>query len=247
MDCVVLAAGYATRLYPLSEHTPKPLLPVCGKTVLDHIVDDLSRCDLIDRFVIVSNHKFISQFQKWAAQKDVAQKIVVLDDGSVSNETRLGAVADIEFAAKELGLDGDLMVVAGDNLLDFSLIGFVEYFKQKGASCIMRYFEKDINRCRASGVITIDDTGRVTSMEEKPETPKSHYLAPPFYIYTAEDAQRIKTAMSDGCGKDAPGSFAAYIAGKSTLYAMEMPGSRYDIGTVENYYNICDTYKGIYR
>lgn len=245
MDCVVLAAGYATRLYPLSEYTPKPLLPVCGKTVLDHLVDDLSQSDIIDRFVIVSNHKFISQFEKWAEEKEIPQKIVVLDDGSVSNDTRLGAVKDIEFAAKELDFDGDLMVVAGDNLLDFSLISFVDYFKAKNGSCIMRYFEENINKCRASGVITIDDNDKVTSMEEKPENPKSNYLAPPFYIYKGEDAAKIRTALTDGCGKDAPGSFAAYIAQKSTLYAMEMPGSRYDIGTVENYYNICDTYKGI--
>ena len=130
MKCLILAAGYATRLYPLSEHTPKPLLPVCGKTVLDHLVDDLSQSDIISRFIIVSNHKFIDQFEKWAKEKNIPQSIVVLDDGSVSNDTRLGAVADIEFAERETGFDGDLMVVAGDNLLDFSLISFVDYFKE---------------------------------------------------------------------------------------------------------------------
>lgn len=247
MNCIVLAAGYATRLYPLTENTPKPLLPVCGKSILDHLVEDLCGSDVIDRFVIVSNHKFADNFKEWADNSDYPAELVVIDDGTESNETRLGAVADIKFAIDKLNLNGDLMVIAGDNVLDFSLCKFVEYFNGKKNSCIMRYFEPDTNRCKSSGVITVDENDKVTSMEEKPENPKSNWLAPPFYIYTSEDVARIGEALDSGCGKDAPGSFAAWLAKNSTVYAMEMPGSRYDIGNMESYENVQKNYKGIIK
>lgn len=247
MDCIILAAGYATRLYPLTENTPKPLLPVCGKTIIDHLIEDLCSGGDIDRFIIVSNHKFEENFIKWAEKTTYPAEIIVLDDGTVSNETRLGAVADIEFAIETLGLDGDLMVIAGDNVLDFSLCKFVQYFKEKGTSCIMRYFEPDTERCKSSGVICTDDADKVISMEEKPENPKSNWLAPPFYIYTASDARRISEALDTGCGKDAPGSFAAWLSENSTVCAMEMPGSRYDIGNLESYEAVQKNYKGIVK
>lgn len=245
MNCVILAAGYATRLYPLTENTPKPLLPVCGKSILDHLIEDLSGSGEIDKFIVVSNHKFAENFKQWASEADYPEEIVVLDDGTESNETRLGAVADIKFAVDSLNLTGDLMVIAGDNVLDFSLCRFTEYFNIKKASCVMRYFEPDMNRCKSSGVLTIDGEDRVISMEEKPENPKSNWLAPPFYIYTAEDAAIISEALENGCGKDAPGSFAAWLAEKSTVYAMEMPGARYDIGNIESYNYVQSNYKGI--
>ena len=247
MNCIILAAGYATRLYPLTENTPKPLLPVCGKSIIDHLIEDLSACGDIERFVIVSNHKFALNFEQWAKKAPYSQEIVVLDDGTESNETRLGAVADIKFAVDTLNLTGDLMVIAGDNVLDFSLCRFVQYFAQKGKSCIMRYFEPDINKCKSSGVIMPDDNDKVISMEEKPQNPKSNWLAPPFYIYTAADASRIGEALDGGCGKDAPGSFAAWLAQNSEVYAMEMPGSRYDIGNLESYENVQKNYKGIIK
>lgn len=247
MNCIILAAGYATRLYPLTENTPKPLLSVCGKSIIDHLVEDLSQSGVIDRFVVVSNHKFAKNFEDWADKADYPAEIAVVDDGTESNETRLGAVADIKFAIDALDLDGDLMVIAGDNVLDFSLCRFTEYFSKKGASCIMRYFEPDLNRCKSSGVITIEDDDRIISMEEKPENPKSNWLAPPFYIYTADDAARIGEALDSGCGKDAPGSFAAWLVENSAVYAMEMPGSRYDIGNLASYEAVQKNYKGIKR
>lgn len=246
MDCIILAAGYATRLYPVCEKTPKPLLPVCERPLIEYLMEDIEKSGQVERFIVVSNHKFIDCFTQWAKESAFADKTVVIDDGSVSNDTRLGAVADIVFAVNELDIKGDTMIIAGDNLLDFSLTGFIEYFKEKGKSCVMRYFEPDTKRCSSSAVMTFDETDRVTEMEEKPANPKTNWLSPPFYIYTAEDISRVKTAIEDGCGKDAPGSFAAYVSEKSELYAMEMPGSRYDIGTLENYENINKIYKPIY-
>ena len=122
MKCLILAAGYATRLYPLTENFPKPLLDVGGKTILDWLVDDIHTAGLVDEFVVISNHKFAHHFDKWAVAKTM--KVTVVDDGTDSNETRLGAVKDIQFAIEQLGLDDDMLVIAGDNVLDFSLTKF---------------------------------------------------------------------------------------------------------------------------
>ena len=243
MDCVILAAGYATRLYPLTENMPKPLLEIKGKTILDWLVDDISSSGEVDRFIVVSNHKFAEHFKKWADSKP--QNIEVLDDGTTSNETRLGAVCDVQLAIENFGLSDDTMVIAGDNVLDFSLCRFIEFFKKSGTSAVMRYFENDENRLKRGGVLSINDNGIITEMEEKPENPKSNWLCPPFYIYKKEDVPKVKEGLLDGCGKDAPGSFIAWLCKKSPVSAMEMPGRRYDIGTVESYREVQNTYKGL--
>ena len=141
MKCLILAAGYATRLYPLTENFPKPLLTVGEKTILDWLVDDIDTAGEVDEYVVISNHKYACHFDAWAKTK--SQKITVVDDGTDTNETRLGAVKDIEFAIEKLGLDDDMLVIAGDNVLDFSLTKFVSYAKEKNTSCIMRYYEPD--------------------------------------------------------------------------------------------------------
>ena len=242
MKCLILAAGYATRLYPLTENFPKPLLDVGGKTILDRLVDDLNTSGAIDEFVVISNHKFARIFEEWAAKKKF--RVTVVDDGTDTNETRLGAVRDIEFAINRQGLDTDMTVIAGDNVLDFSLTKFLDYCVEKKASCVMRYFEPDAKTLSKRGVLELDGD-RVISMEEKPEKPKTQWCCPPFYYYTRKDAKRIGEALEDGCGYDAPGSFIAWLCRKSPVYAMEMPGSRYDVGNLESYTKIRNEYRGI--
>lgn len=249
MKCLILAAGYATRLYPLTENFPKPLLEVGGKTILDWLVDDIASCGKVDEFVVISNHKFAHHFEEWAAAR---KGITVVDDGTSTNETRLGAVKDILFACGKLSIDDDLLVIAGDNVLDFSLTRFIDYALDRGTSCIMRYWEPSEPRLHKSGIVEIagegcDNPDRVVSMEEKPSEPKSHWCCPPFYYYTREDAGLLAEGIAAGCGTDAPGSFAAWIASRSILSAMEMPGSRYDIGNLESYRAVCAAYRGITR
>ena len=167
MKCIILAAGYATRMYPLTENFPKPLLEVGGKPILDWLVDDLS--SVIEQFVVVTNHKYAEHFETWAEGKPV----VVVDDSTSTNETRLGAVKDIEFAVEKLGLKGDLLILAGDNVLDFSLRSLVDYAKKAGTSCTMRYWEDDPVKLRRAGVSEVDGE-RLVSFEEKPQEPKSN-------------------------------------------------------------------------
>ncbi len=241
MKCLILAAGYATRLYPLTENFPKPLLKIGEKTILDLLVDDIGNC--AEEFIVVSNHKFLSFFEDWAKTKPF--KITVLDDGTTSNENRLGAVKDILFAIDKLSLKDDLLVIAGDNVLDFSLRIFVAYAQRKNASCVMRYFEKDSKRLSKSGVLKLGEDDRVILMQEKPLQPASNWCCPPFYYYTAEDAALLEEGIRSGCSTDAPGSYIEWLCQRRNVYAMEMPGKRYDIGTVESYEKIKAEYKGI--
>ena len=237
MKCIILAAGYATRMYPLTENFPKPLLEVGGKTILDWLVEDLS--PVIEQLIVVTNHKYAGHFEKWAEGKPV----VVVDDGTSTNETRLGAVKDIQFAIDTLHLSGDLLILAGDNVLDFSLRSFTTYAQEKRTSCTMRYWEDDLTKLRRAGVSEVDGE-RLVSFEEKPQEPKSNWCTPPFYYYIDSDVEKIPTAIADGAGTDAPGSLVAWMCKHSTIHSMVMPGKRYDIGNLESYYQIKEAYKG---
>lgn len=243
MKCIILAAGYATRLYPLTENFPKPLLPVGGIPILDRLISDMDSSNEIDEYIVVSNHKFIEHFNSWAEKSEF--NITVIDDATSSNETRLGAVNDIALAVEKCKINTDCLVIAGDNVLDFSLCRFISYAKEKNASCVMRYFEPDVNRLKKCGVLQITQSGLVTGMEEKPAEPKSNWCCPPFYYYKKNDILRIRDGLTDGCGADAPGSYVSWLCGKADVYAMEMPGKRYDVGSLEGYEKINKEYKGI--
>lgn len=242
MKCLILAAGYATRLYPLTENFPKPLLTVGNKTILDWLLEDIDKSGVVDEYVVISNHRFVQHFQEWAEKHTLP--ITVLDDGTESNETRLGAVRDVQFAIEELGLTDDLLVIAGDNLLDFSLVGFIRYQQEKQTTCIMRYWEESEEKLRKTGVAVVDDEDRIVDMEEKPAEPKSHWCTPPFYIYKASDVGLVKVGIESGCGVDAPGSFIAWLSTQTVVHAYLMPGKRYDIGNLQSYEDVKKNYRG---
>ena len=243
MKCLILAAGYATRLYPLTENFPKPLLKVQDKPILDWLLEDINGAGIVDQYAVITNHKFAEHFHAWASAHSLP--ITVLDDGTETNETRLGAVRDIQFAIDALNLNEDLLVIAGDNLLNFSLQGFIRYAQEKRTTCIMRYREPDVNKLRKTGVAEVDDSDRVMGMEEKPANPKSNWCTPPFYIYKAADVPLVKKGIESHCGVDAPGSFIAWLCTQTTVHAYKMPGQRFDIGNLESYHLVQETYKGI--
>ena len=242
MKCLILAAGYATRLYPLTENFPKPLLKVGEKTILDWLTDDLAATGRIDGYVVVTNHKFAGFFEDWAAGRE--ESIIVVDDGTSSNETRLGAVRDIQYAVKLCGLDDDVLVMAGDNLLSFSLRDYLAYSDAKGTSCIMRYYEPDEQRLHKCGVVEVDGNDLVLSMEEKPASPRSHWCCPPFYVYKRDDLRLLDDAIASGCGVDAPGSLVSWLCPRAPVHAWPMPGPRYDIGTLASYNAVQQVFAG---
>ena len=197
MKCLILAAGYATRLYPLTENFPKPLLTVGEKTILDWLIDDIDTSGKIDEYIVISNHKFAHHFEEWAKTKPY--KVMVVDDGTSTNDTRLGAVCDIEFTIEKLHLDDDMLVIAGDNVLDFSLTKFISYCKEENTSCVMRYYEPSEKKLLKCGVLTVDENDLVTNMTEKSPTPATHWCCPPFYYFTKKDAKRVNDAIAVGC------------------------------------------------
>lgn len=235
MKCIVLAAGYATRLYPLTENFPKPLLPVGNKPILNWLLDDIDTFPEITEHVIISNHKFIRHFTEWKENQKFSKPVTILDDGSIDNDHRLGAVRDIQFAVDSLHLEDDLLIVAGDNVLDFSLAGFVAYMREKNTSCVMCHEENELKKQQKTAIITVDENGLVTSYEEKPETPNGNLAVPPFYCYQNQDVKRIGEAIASGCGVDAPGSFAAWLSKQTAVHAWKMPGKRHDIGDKNSY------------
>ena len=245
MKCLILAAGYATRLYPLTENFPKPLLKVQGETILDRLIRDIDTLGCVDEYVVISNHKFAHHFIEWASS--LSQKVTVVDDGTESNETRLGAVRDIQYAVDALGLDDDLLVIAGDNLLDFSLTHFIRYAQEKQATCTLRYYEPNEQKLLKSGIVTIDEQDRVLRMTEKSPTPETNWVSVAFYWFPRADAGLVAEAIADGCGTDAPGSYLRWLCDRRPVYAMEMPGKRYDIGDLASYEQAENEYPGILR
>ncbi len=238
MICVLLAAGYATRLYPLTTNYPKALLKVGKQTILDRILGNVDQSCAVDRYVLVTNSRFAVVFNEWAEHASYSAPIEILDDGTDTVENRRGAVGDLIFAMMEKSLNDDLLVMAVDYFVDFSLGDFVQYAIDKDASCILRYEENNISILRKSGVMTVDGDDRIVRMEEKPDNPFDVWCAPPFYYYVKRDLPRIMTSLANGCPKDAPGNLAKWLSERTAVYAMFMPGRHYDIGDLESYHDV---------
>ena len=245
---VVLAAGYATRLGDLTKNFPKPLLKIGNSTILGMMLDDIDKINEITEHVIVTNHKFAPIFEQWPAEQNYSKPITIIDDGSTTNDNRLGAVCDLLLVLESLpkqgdleGLD-DLLVVAADNLLFFSFQEFVDFAQQKQTSCIMCHEQPSIEKLQRTGVVELDENNRVLGMEEKPEVPKSHWAVPPFYIYLKKDLDLVRHSVENGCGKDAPGNLAHYMVEHTTMHAWPMSAGRFDIGSLDTYYEAVEKY-----
>lgn len=238
MKCVILVAGYATRMYPLTENLPKSLLVVAGKTILEHILAKVEEVPEIDEIILVSNAKFADQFRQYLKNRGQDNRISLIDDGTWDNEHRLGAVADLGLAIEQGRIDDDVLVLAGDNLFDFSLRDFVAYFHTVNADCITTYIEENIEALQRTGVAELDPSGRVLSFEEKPKKPRSNNAVPPFYIYTRATIKIIQQFLHSGMNTDAPGQFVSWLVNEQRVYAYRFVGMRYDIGSIAGYEEI---------
>ena len=271
MKNIVIAAGYATRLGELTKNFPKPLLKIGENTILGRMLDDIDQIPEIDEHIIITNHKFAPIFAQWA--KDQGQRelvkgettsdlrlqtsdrrwvkpITIVDDGTETNDTRLGAVCDLLLAIDQLSnrkssnskWPDDLLVVAADNLLFFSFSEFVKFAREKGTSCIMCHEQPSIEKLQRTGVVELDADMKVLGMEEKPHVPKSHWAVPPFYIYLKQDLDLVRHSVENGCGKDAPGNLAHYMVDRTTMHAWPMSAGRFDIGSLDTYYEAVRLY-----
>ena len=242
MKNIVIAAGYATRLGELTKNFPKPLLKIGENTILGRMLDDIDTISQIDEHIIITNHKFAPIFEEWAAKQTYTKPITIIDDGTETNDTRLGAVCDLLYAIDQLQINDDMLVVAADNLLFFSFQEFVDFAMDKQTSCIMCHEQPSIEKLQRTGVIVVDEAMKVLNMEEKPQVPKSHWAVPPFYIYLKKDLSLVKQSVANGCGKDAPGNLAHYMVEQTTMHAWPMSAGRFDIGSLDTYYEACEKF-----
>ena len=242
MKNIVIAAGYATRLGELTKNFPKPLLKIGENTILGRMLDDIDQIPEIDEHIIITNHKFAGIFEEWACGLHYSKPITIVDDGTETNDTRLGAVCDLLYAMEKHQIADDMLVVAADNLLFFSFKEFVDFAFAKNASCIMCHEQPSIEKLQRTGVVELDEHMKVLGMEEKPQEPKSHWAVPPFYIYLKKDLELVRHSVENGCGKDAPGNLAHYMVEHTTIHAWPMSAGRFDIGSLDTYYEAVEKY-----
>ncbi len=236
MVCILLAAGYATRLYPLTENKPKALLELGQKTILDMIVDKIEEVEDITHIYIVTNARFYEQFKEWADNFKGSSSVSVLNDFTTNNDNRLGAIGDLKYTIETYNIDDELLVMASDNIFDFSLNDFVKLYREKDADMICANAVEDAEALKSMGVAEVDDDMKVTGFEEKPANPKTNIGVSPFYLYKKETVPMISQYLDEGNNKDAPGNFVPWLITKKPVYAFITDGMRIDIGTPETYY-----------
>ena len=244
MKALIIAAGYATRLYPLTENFPKPLLEVSGQTLLDHLVDQIRTIPGIEECLLITNHRFCGHFQQWArvrmahaqreAKAHTGLRLDIIDDGTSSNEDRLGAVGDIRFAIRQRDIADDLLVCAADNILQFSLADFVAAFRANPTAHVCVRAIEDVEDRRRRGIVLLDAENRVLEFEEKPQNPKSEWAVPPIYLYPTATLPRIDEYLDAGGIADAPGHLVEWLCRVEPVHAYKIKGSVLDIGNHES-------------
>ncbi len=246
MKALILAAGYAHRLYPLTLNFPKALLEVAGRPILDRILDELDRVEAIDEIIVISNHRFMRHFDEWARTRvEPGQKpVVLLDDGTESEDNRLGAIGDMHFAIKELGIDEDVLVVAGDNLFTYDLPKIATEYEQYGLDMILGQELEEEEDPKRFAIAVIDDNGTLIDLEEKPEQPKSNIAVYASYFYRKDTLPLIDEYLAEGNNPDSPGNFPVWLYKKKPVRVHLFDGKCYDIGTHESYARVQEIFAG---
>ncbi len=232
MKAIILAAGYATRLYPLTKDRPKPLLPVKGKAIIDYILEEIRTVPAIDHVYVVTNEKFHSHFDDWAKDKD---DVTVINDGTSTEETRLGAIGDIMFTVNQAKIDDELCIIAGDNLFTYRLADFYNYYREKAMDCVIGKRIDDVNLLRGFAVAKTDSDDKITLLVEKPQEPPSDLAIFAAYLYRRETISQIREYLEQGNKPDAPGFFVEWLYKRQPVYAYSMEGECFDIGTPQAY------------
>jgi glucose-1-phosphate thymidylyltransferase len=234
MKVIILAAGYATRLYPLTLTQPKPLLPVGGKPMVEYVLDNLAPIGGIDRIYVVTNAKFAGHFQKWADNYTTAKlNFTIVNDNSTDDTNKLGAIGDIHYVLKTQNVDDDIIVVAGDNLFSEKLEGFGKFVAEKKAPVLAVYDVGNLEEIKKYNSISVDKEGRITFFEEKPKNPTSTITGIALYYYPKASLALIKQYMAEGNNPDQPGRLVQWLYPRTPFYTWRVPGIWYDIGSKE--------------
>ena len=237
MKLLILAAGYAVRLQPLTLNTPKPMLPIGGKSILDRILAKTASIKNIDAIHVVANHKFFQNFVEWKEFRKDASKIFLVDDGTVTNDTRLGAIRDMELAIREASIDDDLLVIAGDNLFDLDLAAFLKFaISHNDGVCVALHEVGALSAAKKFGVASINEKGLVTDFEEKPQHPKSTLISTGIYFFPRDKVAGLSAYVnSKGAKLDAPGYYIRWLSVNDKVYGFPFSEKWYDIGDLESY------------
>jgi glucose-1-phosphate thymidylyltransferase len=241
MKAIVLAAGYAKRLYPLTLHQPKPLLSVGGRPILEHLLSKIQNIEAIDQTYIVTNAKFYEQFCDWV-KKSSFRSCIILNDGTLENDHRLGAIGDIQFVLRSQKISDDILILAGDNLFEFDLADFVRFYKERGTS-VACYELENLQLASQYGVLQLDDHGQILKFWEKPAQPLSRLISTGVYGYTRSDLEQMALYLKEGGNPDAPGHFLEWLANRKPVYGFIIPGRWFDIGDLESYHQADKIYK----
>lgn len=232
MKLIILAAGYATRLYPLTLNQPKPLLHVAGKPMLEHVIDNLSTIDGIDRAYIVTNAKFAGHFERWA-EEGKRPNFTIVNDQSTDDSNKLGAIGDMHLVITKHAIDDDVIVVGGDNLFSDDLHDFGDYCRQKNAPVTAVYDVGDLEEIKKYNSIDIDEDGRILFFEEKPAVPKSTLTGIALYFYPRATLPLIDQYIAEGNNPDQPGRLVQWLYPRVPFYTWKVPGLWYDVGSIE--------------
>lgn len=244
MKAIILAAGYATRLYPLTLNTPKALLPIAQKPILDYIVEELITIPLMREVIIISNHRFADHFNRWADSSRYSVPVSIVDDGTTSDENKLGAIGDIQLVLSQTPIEEDVLVIAGDTFFTFHLLDFYRYYESIQKDCFLVKTISDTAQLRRMGVVQLNSMQKVIGFEEKPEQPKSDKASYAAYIYRQDTLPLFKTYLDLGKNPDAPGHFPAWLHTIKDVYAYIFQGECYDIGTPESYQEVNTLFSG---
>ncbi|MBS3096402.1 nucleotidyltransferase family protein [Candidatus Woesearchaeota archaeon] len=232
IDAIVLAAGYATRLYPLTENTPKPLLNIAGKPIIEHIIKKLEQINLINKIYVVTNDKFEQHFRKWLSNFNAEKPIEIINDRTKSNEGRLGALGDIHYTINLKNINSEIVVIAGDNIFEDSLADAVNFFKKRKSSVIVLHDVKDFELARNYGIVEVS-SNIVVNFEEKPTSPKSTLASTGIYLFPKKTISLIKKYIAQGNNPDKTGSFIEWLHKRDVVYSYITDKGWYDIGSVE--------------
>lgn len=238
MKAIILAAGYATRLYPITLKQPKALLPINDVPIINFIIDELNEIEALSDIYVITNDLFADDFYRWKESITSAKPVIIVNDHTLSEETKLGAIGDLNFCINEHQIDEETLVIAGDSYFNFKLRDFYDFFKKIGKDSVCVEEIEDRTALQRFAVAVTDENGKILELEEKPQSPRSNCAVYAIYCYTQEAIRGVKRYLDEGNKSDAPGYFLEWLHNERDVYIYKIDGNCYDIGTLESYENV---------